>query len=806
MSKKFYLLLSLLVLASMLLAACGAPRTPEATQAPVETTAPEPVQTEPPAAAGEPEACASDAFGCATIAAGETIKIGMGAPMTGDNAQFGIDISQGATIAVQDAGEFEGFSFELVAEDDGGTPEGGASVANKLVSDPTVVAIAGHIFSGATASAIPIYEQAGLPMMSPSATNPDLTKSGSKVFNRLVFTDAAQGKFAAEFLYNELGFTKIAVMHDGQAYGQGLAQVVNDTFVSLGGEVTDFQAITPGESDYSAPLSAVAAKGPQALYYGGYVQEAVVLVNQMGSSGLTDTVFFGCDGTFGQDYLDRTGANGEGSYAVSLIPAASDAKTAFDAAYQAAFGQAPGVLSPYSWTAYDSAATLAAAVKEVAVLGGDGSLYIPRGALVDAVRGIADYTGLSGTVTCDATGECSGSGPTFYIVADGAWVPATEATMVEEPAGDPCADDAFGCATIAAGETIKIGMGAPMTGDNAQFGIDISQGATIAVQDAGEFEGFSFELVAEDDGGTPEGGASVANKLVSDPTVVAIAGHIFSGATASAIPIYEQAGLPMMSPSATNPDLTKSGSKVFNRLVFTDAAQGKFAAEYLFNELGFTKIAVMHDGQAYGQGLAQVVNDTFVSLGGEVTDFEAITPGESDYSAPLSAVAAKGPQALYYGGYVQEAVVLVNQMGSSGLTDTVFFGCDGTFGQDYLDRTGANGEGSYAVSLIPAASDAKTAFDAAYEAAFGQAPGVLSPYSWTAYDSAATLVAAIKSVAFVGDDGSLNIPRGALVDAVRSLKDYSGLSGTVTCDATGECSGSGPTFYIVTDGAWVAAQ
>ena len=116
--------------------------------------------------------CSSDPFGCAIIKPGQTIKIGMGAPMTGDNAAFGQDISQGAKIAVTDAGAFQGFNFELVAEDDGGTAEGGAAVANKLISDPTVVAIEGHIFSGATDSAIPIYEKAGLPMMSPSATNP----------------------------------------------------------------------------------------------------------------------------------------------------------------------------------------------------------------------------------------------------------------------------------------------------------------------------------------------------------------------------------------------------------------------------------------------------------------------------------------------------------------------------------------------------------------------------------------------------------------------------------------------------------
>ena len=216
MNKRFAALVAIVMVAGMLLSACGA-------------------------ASAQPAACTSDTFGCAVIKSGQTIKIGMGAPMTGDNAAFGQDISQGAKIAMTDGGTFNGFTFELVAQDDGGTAEGGAAVANKLVSDPTVVAIEGHIFSGATKAAIPIYEKAGLPMMSPSATNPDLTKQGSKVFNRLVFTDAFQGKSAAEYLFNTLKFTKLAVIHDGQAYGQGLAQVVNDTFTQLGGTVVAFQ-------------------------------------------------------------------------------------------------------------------------------------------------------------------------------------------------------------------------------------------------------------------------------------------------------------------------------------------------------------------------------------------------------------------------------------------------------------------------------------------------------------------------------------------------------------------------------------
>jgi len=395
--KRLYVILSALMAASMILTACSG-------------------------TAAAPAVCQTDASGCAVISAGQSIVIGMGAPMTGDNAAFGNDISQAGKIAITDAGQFQGFSFSLDAEDDGGTAEGGATVANKFVANPAVVAIAGHIFSGATAAAIPIYEKASIPMMSPSATNPTLTTTGSKVFNRDVFTDAAQGKFAAAYLYNKLSVKNLAIMHDGQAYGQGLAQVVKDQFTALGGTVVAFTAITPGQSDYSAPLADIASKKPQALFYGGYTAEAVIIVNQMKQAGLTGVTFFGDDGTFGQDFLDRTAANGEGAYSTSLIPPASAAKAKFDAAYLAAYGQPAGKLSPYTWTAYDSVAVLIKATESVAVASG-GKLYIPRAALVAAVRATSNYQGLSGTITCDATGECSASGPVFNVDKGGKWVP-----------------------------------------------------------------------------------------------------------------------------------------------------------------------------------------------------------------------------------------------------------------------------------------------------------------------------------------------------------------------------------------------
>src|SRR5512133_3106835 len=388
----------LVLVAALLLAACG------------------------PAAAAEPEACKAD-LGCAKIAKGQTLKVGYAGPMTGDYSQFGIDMSNAMKLAVADFGDVQGWKVEMAIEDDGGGAEGGAAVANKLVSDPTFVAMAGHAFSGATAAAMPIYEKAGIPMMSPSATNTDLTTKGSTVFNRNAFTDTEQGIGAAKYLYEKLGVKKLALMHDGTDYGQGLANVVKETFTALGGEAVAFEAITPGESDYSAPLAAVSSKQPEALYFGGYNAEASVLVNQMEQAGLSGVTFFSGDGIYGKDFLAKVGAKGEGVYAATLVPPGTEAILKFNEAYKTAYGTEAGVLSPYTWNSYDAVSALIAAIKGVAVVQGD-TLYIPRGALVKAVRATKDFQGISGVISCKENGECNASGPVFYVVNNSEWVPA----------------------------------------------------------------------------------------------------------------------------------------------------------------------------------------------------------------------------------------------------------------------------------------------------------------------------------------------------------------------------------------------
>lgn len=377
------------------------------------------------------------------------------------------------------------------------------------------------------------------------------------------------------------------------------------------------------------------------------------------------------------------------------------------------------------------------------------------------------------------------------------------ATMVLAAACKPkyeCTDE-WGCAEIKKGETVKVGYVGPMTGDYSAFGTDMSRGAELAVTANPDVSGFQFELLVEDTQGSPEQGAAVANKFASDPRFVAVDGHTFSGSTEVAIPIYGDAGIAMMSPSATTPDLTRLGSPVFNRVAFHDEMQAEFAATYIFNSLGVKKMAVMHDGGAYGQNLAEMTGAFFEKLGGTLVGAEGITPGESDYSAPLAAIAAEGPELIYYGGYDADAAVLVSQMAGAGLDGVKFFGCDGTYGTNYIELAGDASEGTYSTYVPIPPSEAFAKFRADYEAAYGDEQGKLSPFSPHAYDSLAILLEAIDKVA-VESGSSLIIPRKALADMVRSTENYQGLTGTITCSDTGECAAASIVFMEVQNSAW----
>ncbi len=371
-------------------------------------------------ACGTPEYECTDEWGCVTIKKGETVQVAYVGPTTGDYSAFGVDISRGCELAVKAHPQIKGFDVELLVEDTQGSPEQGAAVANKLAALPRLVAVAGHTFSGSTEAAIPVYEDTKIVMVSPSTTLVDLPSKGPNVYNRVAFSDGDQGRMAAEYIYNVIGARKVVGVHDGGAYGQGLVDVMATTFTGLGGEVLATEAITPGEADYSAQLANIAPLNPDLIYFGGYDADAAVLVSQKDKAGLTNALFFGCDGSYGTNYIDLSGPASEGSYSTYVPIPPSDAFTKFQADYEAAYGDPQGKLSPFSPHGYDSTSVILTSLEEVAIESGD-SLIIPRKALAQAVRSLKDYTGLTGTLTNDGTGNLAAASPLFMIVEGGEW-------------------------------------------------------------------------------------------------------------------------------------------------------------------------------------------------------------------------------------------------------------------------------------------------------------------------------------------------------------------------------------------------
>ena len=366
---------------------------------------------------------------------------------------------------------------------------------------------------------------------------------------------------------------------------------------------------------------------------------------------------------------------------------------------------------------------------------------------------------------------------------------------------------------VPAGESIKLGLATDLSNLIPDPGQDIANGGILAVEqrnEAGGIAGFTVELDVQDDRCVGEDATTVANQFASDPQTVAVVGHVCSGASIAASVIYQDARIPMVSPSSTAVAFTANGYDVVNRVAFTDGAQGTVDARYLYQELGVTRLAIVHDNSDYGLGLANVVQEEFLRIGGEIVGFEAISVDEQDYRSVLTVLAGDPPDAIFFGGYADQGALLVNQMLEVGLEDTVFFSDDGVYTQQYLDNAGDASDGSYASFTVEAANEeGNAAFDEAYEARFGVAPDSLGPFHAHTYDAANVLMNAIEAVAEIDADGNLVIDREALIVAVRETTDYEGLTGVLSCDGVdgfGECGAGEIGVNVVEDGAWVGVE
>lgn len=355
--------------------------------------------------------CADDALGCVEIPAGEPLHIAMWGVLSGPDAALGTDVLRGVEIAIDDRdGKLLDRDIQLTTEDALCTPEGGATAAQKLAADSTLVGLIGSVCSDETVGGIQTLTEAGLTTISASNTRPALTFAdrGPEYagYLRTAHSDSFQGKAVAEFLYNELKLTKAATIHDGSAYAEALQQVFVDEFTALGGEITKQEAVSKGSTDMVPVLTAVAATQPEVIYYPIFTAEGGFITAQVrGVAGLEDVVIMGSDGLFSPDFLTAAGPNAEGMYLSSPdFTSFADAYQTFLDKHTAKYGENP--LQIFHAHAYDASNMLFDALEEVALTDADGTLFVPKQALRDRLYETADYEGLTGTLTCTPTGDC----------------------------------------------------------------------------------------------------------------------------------------------------------------------------------------------------------------------------------------------------------------------------------------------------------------------------------------------------------------------------------------------------------------
>ncbi|RJP54814.1 MAG: branched-chain amino acid ABC transporter substrate-binding protein [Anaerolineaceae bacterium] len=406
MNKRLLALLSLLVLASMILAACGTPAATEEAPAPEE-----PVATEAPAEEEPAMFECTDALGCVEIAPDEPVHIAYWGVLSGADSSLGEDSKRGVEIAIDDmGGQFQGHDILLTTEDGLCTPEGGATAAQKLATDTSLVGLIGSACSDETVGGIAAITNAGLTTISPANTRPLLTDPNRGPdyagYLRTAHSDAFQGKAVAEFAYNVLGVRKAATIHDGSAYAEALQQVFADEFTALGGEVVAQEAVAKDATDMRPVLTTVAAAEPEFVYFPVFVAAGGYIVNQIRDvAGLEDVKIAGSDGIFTADFLEAGGANTEGMYLSSPdFGAFPGGYPEFIEKHNAKYGGAP--LSVFHAHAYDAANILFTALEEVAVVEADGTIYVPRQALRDAIYATQNFQGVTGSLSCSPSGDC----------------------------------------------------------------------------------------------------------------------------------------------------------------------------------------------------------------------------------------------------------------------------------------------------------------------------------------------------------------------------------------------------------------
>jgi len=345
-----------------------------------------------------------------------------------------------------------------------------------------------------------------------------------------------------------------------------------------------------------------------------------------------------------------------------------------------------------------------------------------------------------------------------------------------------------------AADTIKIGVAGAHSGDLAPYGLPTAKAVELVAKEVnakGGVLGKQIEVVTQDDQCKPEQATNVATKLVSEQ-VVAVVGHICSGATKAALPIFRDAKIPVMSPSATATTLTQSGDYPnFFRTISYDAVQGKVSAEFALNKLNLKKLAVLHDKGEYGKGYAEFAKDTLEKSGkAKAILFEGITPGEPDYEAILLKVKQVGADGIIFGGYHPEASKLVMGLAKTKMK-LPFISDDGINGDDIIKIAGKATEGIYASG--PEEYSANPVYKNAVEQfkkEFNAEPGMFFAQG---YAAAQALTNAIAKAGSTDYEALTKVLRSETVDSS---------VGKIKFDAKGDAIGVGFSMYQVKNGKW----
>jgi branched-chain amino acid transport system substrate-binding protein len=344
---------------------------------------------------------------------------------------------------------------------------------------------------------------------------------------------------------------------------------------------------------------------------------------------------------------------------------------------------------------------------------------------------------------------------------------------------------------------VKIGFVGPLTGDQAPQGEGMLHGAQLAVEHANArgpvIPGYRLALLPLDDQRSPTQAVAAAKKLVADPDVVGVVGHLNSSCTLPASAVYHQARLLQISPVSSNPQISRQGFDTFYRTCATDDLQGPAAARLAVNELDARRIFILDDMTTYGRGLANEFEKKARSLGAEVLGHEGITQGEKDFTPLLTKIKSLAPDLVYFAGMFPEGALLIRQRAEVGLGG-LFMGGDGLFDPSLVELGGPQAaEGVYLTTIgsdihrIPTAR----AFVEAYEARFGP----IGAYSAYTYEATSMAIEAIRAA------GSKD--RAAVLAAMKMLKDYPGLFGTQNFDEKGDSLLRDIGIFTVKDGAFV---